>query len=98
MDRRTILAIGVCVLGGLAISAGTFYWLSYDAWQYVLNNQWIKDPLTHYEGWEFIFAREPAWAWLWYTNYSAWVTWALVLSVVAGFIGAFLIAVIIANV
>ena len=91
-ERRTILKIGVFVLCWLAIAAVIFYGLSYFEWQHVLNNQWIKDSITHYEWWEFFFAWGNAWAWLWYTNYSAWAIWALVLSVIVGFIAALIIA------
>lgn len=76
------------ILGGLILwfgIAGVIIGLAHFAeWQYVLANQWIKLPATHYEWWEFIFAWDQAWAWLWYVNFPLWL---LPVSIVALVIG-----------
>lgn len=60
-------------------------------WQYVLANQWIKLPNTHYEWWEFIFAWDQAWAWLWYVNFPLWFFFIACVALAIGFIVSLLI-------
>ncbi len=70
----------------LVVTVNVIAGAGFGCWVYVLQNQWIILPTTHYEGWQFIFAPDQAWAWLWHVNFALWLMIVGIFAVIIGFI------------
>jgi len=72
------------IWGTMAAAIVALCWFA--CWQNVLQNQWLTQPFVHYEWWQFIFAWNQAWAWLWFVNFPLWLTVVGVVALIIGFI------------
>lgn len=86
--RKTTAFIIVWLVVTVIVVAGAWY----ACWQYVLQNQWITLPTTHYEMWQFLFAPDQAWSWLWHVNLRSWFVITGVIALIIGFIVAWVIS------
>lgn len=86
--KKTTTFIIVWVVVAVIAIAGAWF----GCWQFVLRNQWITLPTTHYEPWQFLFAFDQAWAWLWYVNFPLWLVMVFIGSIIVGFIVAWVIS------
>jgi len=85
LKNAAILIIIYIAIIGIIVGSAWF-----GCWQYVLQHQWITLPTTHYEWWQFIFAWDQAWPWLWYVNFPLWFintfTFAVIISAIISLI------------
>lgn len=80
--KKTTTFIIVWLVVTVIVIAGAWY----GCWVYVMQNQWITLPTTHYEWWQFVFALDQAWAWLWHVNFALWLMIVGIFAVIIGFI------------
>jgi len=86
--KKTTTFIIVWLVVTVLVIVGAWY----ACWQYVLQNQWITLPTTHYEYWHLVFAPDQAWSWLWHVNFSLWFLMATVIALIIGFIVAWMVS------